>query len=1393
MSKKDKLAALRKARSGGSIREVYEDPEYESIFQEIDDEEYKKRKRDALLQDEFVVGDVNNEYVDDGSENWGPLNAGNSDAEDDIAAAKEEQRNVPINRFFKPSRTMVAPKKTTKVANVDDILSEFDSAPQRPKKSKRSKPDLEDDLEVKVFKRTKKPETIPASVEVKVPEVDTDVSMTLEANKENEVSKSEDLPSQKELLDDESDDDIVITRRQRRTAKNVDRSHNFQAKKEVKQRTPEPEVIPEKVEEQIASPDVSSSTERSHVSNTDIVDEQGKFLFYWMDHAEADNTLLLFGKVKTKDGGYASALLQVRGIARELYFLPRKALLEDDEPVTVDDVRDEIVPLIMEKYGLDLLREKPEVKKYAFELPDVPEEAEYLKVLMPFNTPKSRNMPLPSNLEGSTFLKVFGTSSNIFESFVLQRRIMGPCWLEVSNADFDALKGTSHCELEISVSDPKHVVPIDEKSLALPTFSCLSLHVQPVYNDKTSTQEVAAVSMALFKDVNIDHILPNMEPVEVVTLVRPVGLLKLSFPPGLQKAAKDAGVALRTFPTEKTLISCLSALLKRYDPDFFIGHNLESSALDILMHRMHLLKVPTWSHFGRRNRKAWPERLFRGNDSLGNLFMNNQKLKEVFQGRLVCDILNELGKSVTPKCQSWDLAEMYDVVCKKKLVNLDANLNQQQYLEDSGALVAVLKDVQHRSRVSLEIAFQVQLLSLSRTLTTIAGNSWSHTLGGTRAGRSEYFLLHEFTRNNYIVPDRPLYTNKRSASENSDDDPVSRKAQYKGGLVLEPEVGLHKTFTVVMDFNSLYPSIIQEYNICFTTIPRADFNRTQKEEDLPDYPGPEVPQGILPRLLHSLVSRRKEVKKLLKDPRTTPAERASYDIKQLALKLQANSLYGFLGFEKSRFYAKALAMLVTAKGREILTETRHLAETIDLHTIYGDTDSLMIETGTTDYKAALECAAQFQQVVNGTHTVLELGLDNVFKSILLHLKKKYAAMNIEPNGDGTFTETLEVKGLDLRRREFSPLTKETSQYVLEKILSDQDPEEALAEIYEYLENLAADIKANKIRPEKFRINTRLSKDPKSYPGGKSMPQVQVALRMRKQGKMVKAGSVITYIICDGEEGSPAERARSLQEVLAKNSDLKPDPKYYLEKQLFNPLERLLQTYPGIDMVRLADSLGLEGRRFEKHNVNNHNSINGLQPFELTITDEERYKYLKFLELQCSCGHKFRYGGIIPSFDYKVTAAGIQCKFCHKTIPVLRVTAQLEFQIRAFISLYYSSWLVCSDPSCELTTRQMSVYGRKCLSGHCDGMMRYKYGDQELYRQLMYFWTIFDVEKSKSNSLKQIYSVGVSKPDPLTPSQVLILAEQNKEFFAVCQGVVDKYLNNSARRFVDMGSIFGLIQ
>ncbi|AMD19692.1 HCL459Cp [Eremothecium sinecaudum] len=1445
----DKLQLLKKlsaARANKSTKEFLDDEldkNNDKVYDIVDNEQFDERRRRELLHDDFVVDDDASGYVDKGVDEWDRRHEEYEDAsesEDEGKGKKSKRSKASINELINnthKTRSVVPQLKKPKSVAIDefnDILEEFSSevastkaitspflkgtAGRRriekrtsqvaehslssAKKLKIAAVDRSDPMPVldssPLKSKYKSSRLDPSSDGAEAPRVNLMVD-TIESSPVTLDSKSSPVKREnakaEDFLDDDSDDEIQFTRRPVRSVA-VNREVTFHSTSAASQIVPPPSEKED--QKQYSSPTRAAmsavfSLKPSYTKEQLVDSATDSCKLYWLDFTELDTSLVLFGKIKTDDNQTISAMVHVTGLYRELYFLPR-------EGKTAMDVHEEIIPLLLDKYGLDNIRAKPETKKYAFELSNIPKESEYLKVLLPYDTPKSKGLVLPPDLSGDSFSNVFGGGASIFESFVLQRRIMGPCWLDIKNGDFNALQNASHCAVDVLVASPTQISPVQQR-IDAPALNCISLSVQSVMNPVENKQEIVTLTMAIYTNLPQDKpITEDLKPNEIITLVRPPK--GPSFPPGMATLSKKELPNVRMFNTEKAVLNCFCALMKRNDPDVIIGHKLENMSLDILSHRAYDLKIPTFSAFGRRIRKSWPDKFGKNSANMINQFY----IRNLFSGRLLCDISNEMGQSLTPKCQSWELGEMYQVTCNKEHKFLDVDYSDAQYHDNANCLVLALKESVHSAVIAAEIAFRIQILSLTKQLTTLAGNAWCQTIGGTRAGRNEYILLHEFYRNNYILPDKETNNERadrqrRLKAMNNTDGEIepttsSKKAKYQGGLVFEPEKGLHKNYILVMDFNSLYPSIIQEYNICFTTVDRNPENT----DELPEVPSSDMAQGVLPKLLANLVQRRYEVKKLMKTE-TDPHRKAECDIRQQALKLTANSMYGCLGYVNSRFYAKPLAMLVTNKGREILMNTRQLAESLALKVVYGDTDSVMIDTGCDNYKDAFNIGENFKKLVNERYKLLEIDIDNLFKKLLLHAKKKYAALNASFDKAGNERTILEVKGLDMRRREYCPLSKEVSTYVLNTILSDKDPESALQEIYNYMEDLKAKVENNEIRADKYKINTRLSKDPKSYPNGKTMPAVQVALKMREAGKVIKAGSVITFVITKGsddpgqDDSNPASRAYPLHEVMNKSNNFVPDPKYYLEKQIFAPVERLLESIESFDIVRLSTSLGLDSRRY----INRvgaggelENPADALQPLESTISDMERFKDTSKLLVSCpSCQNKFPFGGIVASNHYIFSYNGLQCKHCNHLFSPIALSCQLERAIRTHISLYYAGWLTCDDSTCGIITRQISVFGKRCLNEECTGVIRYRYSDKQLYNQLLYFDSLFDINKNKAQLLRPLYLPG--DPDepkePLSSSQIAALSEQNRELFETSQAVVQKYLNQCGRRYVDIRAIF----
>ncbi|KAF2019737.1 hypothetical protein BU24DRAFT_365402, partial [Aaosphaeria arxii CBS 175.79] len=1456
MAARAKLAELRALRAAGKTRlSTYEVAEEEQLYDEVDEEGYKKVVRNRLDQDDFIVDDNGEGYADDGREEWDGEHSGyryaESESEEDERTTKgktskrkreedkekQEKINNGISKYFNSKAAVKAPKPKPVVTAEDDafmadLLGEVDTnLPRRPaprpiktetrRKTRVLSPPVSENRPASTKKQqidsdSYMPDTPPADDRFAdddgfLPTADDDVPMS-DPLPSSPVAKAVERKAQPTIKEEEEEEDLM------EVAQPIGQAGIKLTSVNMAGRRPVPKIkkqdYPTPATSSPAGPAVASAidasswndvTSKLNVTSSPApattgvgklkpeaaLEEDGSLRFFWTDYTEINGSLCLFGKVKDKQtGAYASTFVKVDNILRKLYFLPREHRVKHgrttDEEVDMGDLSDE-VDAIMAKHRVTMHKVKVSSRKYAFELPDIPREAEYLKLLYGYDNP-----PLAMDLTGETFSHVFGTNTSLFEQFVLWKNIMGPCWLKIDAADCGSIHNASWCKLEVSVKKPNLMSVLDNTdNLEAPPLTLMSLSLRTTYNAKENKQEILMASAMVYENFSLTDTTPAEKlPCKSFTIMRPNGD---AFPTGFKLDAEKQKASILLRKSEAELLSVLMAMFQRHDPDVLVGHRLDDIDYSVLLNRMRERKTPGWHRIGRLRRSEWPKNIGKGG---GSFFVERQ----LASGRLLCDLANDLGKSLMTKCQSWSLEEMCQLVLNKPRQELDNEAALKTWASTKDGLMNYVKHCQADAFFIAAISIKVQMLPLTKVLTNLAGNSWARTLSGTRAERNEYILLHEFHKNKYICPDKTWGKTKAKnddVAEGEEGADAKKKDKYKGGLVFEPEKGLYDKFILVMDFNSLYPSIIQEFNICFTTVERSDIS--EDDEKVPEVPDEKEDQGILPRLIATLVSRRREVKKLMKDKKATADQITTWDIKQLALKLTANSMYGCLGYTKSRFYARPLAMLTTYKGREILRRTKDMAEEKMLRVIYGDTDSVMINTNVDNIKDALKLGEEFKREVNNSYRLLEIDIDNVFRRILLHAKKKYAAINMVPV-DGKYIEKLEVKGLDMRRREYCALSKETSTELLNFLLSGEDPEVVVEKIHDHLRELSQKMREYAIPTRKYTIFTQLGKNPKDYPNGNSMPSVQVALKLMAKGKHVKAKDVMSFVITGDSSGSAENAAKNafpVDELLKPGSELKPDIDYYLHKQILPPVERLCAPISGTNITMLAACLGLDTSKYRVSTLSSSGAAQDteIHPLESQIPDSVRFQTCTPLHLRCrACATVFPFTGLSnPLGSTKtvdtVSHDGVQCpnSACGQILQTLSVVAQVESSIRQYLARYYSGWLCCDEPQCMNRTRSISVYGHRCLGPKglatgCLGRMNFEVREKDVWNQLLYLQSLFDVDRSnKDPDLVKLESEKAEKRK--------VLAQLNRERFNTVKDCVGRWLDKNGRQWVQMDSIF----
>lgn len=242
----------------------------------------------------------------------------------------------------------------------------------------------------------------------------------------------------------------------------------------------------------------------------------------------------------------------------------------------------------------------------------------------------------------------------------------------------------------------------------------------------------------------------------------------------------------------------------------------------------------------------------------------------------------------------------------------------------------------------------------------------------------------------------------------------------------------------------------------------------------------------------------------------TPSDAAKSKTVARSREPRARTRYGCLGFSHSRFFAKPLAAMVTSLGRDTLQATADVAEKeLGLEVIYGDTDSIMINTRTDDLQAVKEMGRKVKTSVNKKYRLLELELDGIFQAMLLLKKKKYAALVVnEDPKTGAVTTHKETKGLDLVRRDWCPLSKRTGQRVLDFLLSGDAADVVVAKVHGVLEEVGKAARAGDVSVADYVITRGLNKPVEKYPDSKSQPHLRVAKMMLKEGRAVNVGDHI---------------------------------------------------------------------------------------------------------------------------------------------------------------------------------------------------------------------------------------------------------------------------------------------
>jgi len=612
--------------------------------------------------------------------------------------------------------------------------------------------------------------------------------------------------------------------------------------------------------------------------------------------------------------------------------------------------------------------------------------------------------------------------------------------------------------------------------------------------------------------------LPNVETFRVKTVkpledekvpelrVMAVHFLKVG-EKGSPKPEHDPIVAISTYDgkmlrqfkydvkTDKHLIEDFLNHVKALDPDIIVGYGITED-WSYLAERCKRVDVPL--EVGRNYAK--PHTSVFGHVSV--------------TGRINMDLFHNAREN--PQLTEYTL----DEYAQSLGLSVEYRIPEHKYPEylNSSDVDRLFKQSEEYAKLVYRI--WMMLGDFAIQLSQITGLPMDHVFTASPGHRAEAYLIREAYSLGELIPQRI-------------EKPY---VPYVGGLVLQPQEGVYENVSVI-DFSSMYPNLMLKYNISPDTyVPEGEECRDcfvspeSKHRFRKDY------RGVYASMLQKLLDARRSVRKRLENVKEGSVEHRVLDARQKALKILANTLYGYAGWVGARWYLREVAESVAEWGRHTIRMAIEKAREMGLKIIYGDTDSIFVTDG-----------EKLKNLVGWIESELgmEARVDKKYSRILFtEAKKRYGGL-LEDDG-------LEVVGLEVVRGDWAEIAKETQLGVLKTMLETRDVSKAVS----YVRNIIAEARSGRVEMEKMIIWKRMTKPPEAYEV--RAPHVLAALELSKRGWRIDVGDKVGYIVTRGSS-KIGERARPYQLVEKKDIDYE----YYVRNQIVPAAMRILKVF-GVD-------------------------------------------------------------------------------------------------------------------------------------------------------------------------------------------------------------------------------------
>uniref|UniRef100_A0A3B3XNA2 DNA polymerase n=1 Tax=Poecilia mexicana TaxID=48701 RepID=A0A3B3XNA2_9TELE len=733
--------------------------------------------------------------------------------------------------------------------------------------------------------------------------------------------------------------------------------------------------------------------------------------------------------------------------------------------------------------------------------------------------------------------------------FMVDSDVVGCCWIELPKGKYRVREEKSStdvslCQYEVDVGWTDFIShPAEGEWQKIAPLRVLSFDIE------------CAGRKGIFPE-------PDRDPViQIASMVQRQGetepFIRTVFT--LQSCASIVGSQILCFTQEKQLLQSWAEFLRTVDPDIITGYNIQNFDFPYLLNRAAALKVNYFPYLGRMRgiKSVLRESSFQSKQ------MGRRENKTInMEGRVQFDLLQVLLRDYKLRSYTLNAVSFHFLQEQKEDVQHSIITDLQNGNEQTRRRLAVycLKDAYLPLRLLQKLMCVINYMEMAR----VTGVPLTYLLSRGQQIKVVSQLLRFFW----------LPCVKKS--------PTLLGTDMKFSTILY-FCSYYSVPIATLDFSSLYPSIMMAHNLCYTTLLQKgaaeklglspdDFIKTPTGDQ---FVKSSVRKGLLPEILENLLSARKRAKTELKKE-TDPFKKQVLDGRQLALKISANSVYGFTGAQVGKLPCLEISQSVTGFGRQMIEKTKQLVESkytisngyqADARVVYGDTDSVMVKLGVTTVKEAMEIGREAAEWVSSHFTPpIKLEFEKVYYPYLLINKKRYAGLYFSSSPDTH--DKMDCKGIETVRRDNCPLVANLINTCLQKILIERDPQGAV----DHAKEVISDLLCNRIDISQLVITKELTRTAQEYAGKQAHVELAERMRKRDAGSAPNLGDRVPYVIIKAAKGAAAYM-KSEDPIYVLENNIPIDTQYYLEQQLSKPLLRIFEPILG---ETKAESVLLKG-------------------------------------------------------------------------------------------------------------------------------------------------------------------------------------------------------------------------